>query len=105
MKTSSELIEDFQEQRRLVGYHTAKGAYSYLLSAAVRLIFIGWGITFLFRAAGCSQDDTDSSKWNPSGLVPLTDAKTGVQYLRSSSGLTPRLDRDGKVMVQAAEKP
>lgn len=45
---------------------------------------------------GLAKDDTDPPTGR-SGLILLTDAKTGCQYL-SRGGLTPRLDASGKHM-------
>ena len=42
-----------------------------------------------------TRDDSDS-KQSRSGLQVLTDEKTGLQYLRSKSGMTPRFDQNGK---------
>lgn len=83
------------------GYGLAKGAFRYLgyifcpiiillaLLMAGQAIF-GWGI-----------DDTDVSGWDRSGLRLHLDAKTGVQYLSDGKGgLTPRIDRDGNLLIQ-----
>lgn len=60
--------------------------------------WVGW------VAAGqyMSRDATDSPTGRRSGLSLKIDHGTGVHYLQSWSGsLTPRLDRDGKVVVEA----
>lgn len=44
-----------------------------------------------------SRDDSDPVNGR-SSLEVLTDHKTGLQYLRSTSGLSPRLDVNGKQM-------
>lgn len=43
------------------------------------------------------RDDSDA-KQSQSGLQVLTDEKTGLQYLRSKSGMTPRFCVNGKQM-------
>jgi len=86
MKTTTEIIEEFQERRWLIGYYTAKGACELIINNLCRIVIILWISSFLLRASGCFQDDTDASRWKPSGLKPLTDAKTGVQYLSDGNG-------------------
>lgn len=65
------------------------------LSAQILLIVLCLVVAqFLFR-----HDDTDASWFDHSGLKPLTDARTGCQYLKGSSGgLTPRIDGNGNHM-------
>lgn len=54
------------------------------------------GLLFYAIKPSLSRDDTDPGNGR-SGLVLLTDAGTGCQYLsRGSSSLTPRLDENGK---------
>lgn len=50
-------------------------------------------------------DSTDKSKWNRSGLVIYTDAKTGVQYLGKPGFFSPgtivlRVDKNGKPVTE-----
>jgi hypothetical protein len=53
-------------------------------------------IVAVILAGRGDRDDTDPPDGR-SGLSLYTDSKTGCQYLRAGiSGLTPRLDRDGK---------
>ena len=47
-------------------------------------------------------DDTDQANQR-SGMALHVDALTGCQYLRYSSGLTPRMGRDGKQICK--DKP
>jgi hypothetical protein len=42
-----------------------------------------------------STDNSDTSRWNRSGMGVHIDALTGCQYL-TSNGITPRLGADGK---------
>jgi len=48
-------------------------------------------------------DDTDTPPTR-SGIVPITDALTGCQYLRTPwpSSLTPRMGEDGKQICKRA---
>ncbi len=49
---------------------------------------------------GVDDSDYGGARHERSGLVVHTDALTGVQYLSSGSGLTPRMDRNGNVVVK-----
>ncbi len=66
-------------------------------------LWIGIGILvvmiggFFIGHMAASSDTTDMSRWNRSGLTVYTDQATGVQYLGTSNGLTPRIDKDGKL--------
>ncbi len=52
---------------------------------------------------GMGKDDSDSGS-KRSGMMVMTDYKTGVQYLMSPlGGLTPRLNEDGKPVIK--DKP
>jgi hypothetical protein len=50
------------------------------------------------------RDDTDGPK-KRSGLLLYVDRRTGVHYVRADafSGLTPRLDRDGRIICEPVE--
>ena len=48
----------------------------------------------LWNYSPFGRDDTDGEK--RSGMKVLVDAKTGCQYLGYNSGITPRLDDEGK---------
>lgn len=60
------------------------------------ICFIGW----LHDKLDIGWDDTDDvDKRIRSGVKPITDHKTGLQYLKTPfGGITPRLDADGKHM-------
>ena len=59
-------------------------------------------VLIVFLLSNWRRDDSDGAK--RSGLIVYTDNKTGVQYLGKVFGaLTPRLDKDGRV-VTVAEK-
>lgn len=63
-------------------------------------IFIAWIIIYWlaygwYGFTGCMQDSTDKNSWNRSGMRVYTDNATGVQYLSTGQGLTPRLNADG----------
>ena len=47
-----------------------------------------------------SRDDTDPGSWGArSGIAPVTDAKTGCQYLHTQGGgITPRMTPGGHHM-------
>lgn len=48
-------------------------------------------------------DDCDRSAWDRCGAAIVTDAKTGLQYLRTTGGgITPRLTIDGEQMQAGA---
>ena len=59
----------------------------FIVGAAVMWLFVG-----LFN----KPDDSDKSSWDRSGFAIMTDARTGLQYLKAGAALTPRLDVDGK---------
>jgi hypothetical protein len=44
---------------------------------------------------------TDKDFWHRSGVEIVTDYRTGVQYLKTASGITPRIDRDGVPVLGA----
>ena len=64
-------------------------------------IVLGWSLILIINKPSIlwfAKDDTDGKK--RSGFVVLVDYKTGIQYLMSAmGGITPRLDRDGKPMI------
>ena len=49
----------------------------------VGVVFLLWCLSGFF---GWTKDDTDTSKWNRSGLKILTDNRTGLQYLSDGKG-------------------
>ena len=85
------MISDYDK----IGYEFAKGFIRYISG----LIVIGAIIYFLFVIFQ-PLDSTDSGRFSRSGLVPLKDDVTGVWYLRSSNGLTPRLNADGTLYTK-----
>lgn len=69
--------------------------------AVAYILLCGLLVVILLNICGCIKtDDSDIDKWNRSGLRIYTDNKTGVQYLRAGNALTPRLDADGKLIVE-----
>jgi len=46
-------------------------------------------------------DATDKNRWTRSGLVLYTDYETGIQYVKGGllGGLSPRLDKNGEIML------
>lgn len=76
-----------KKQWQRIGYHLASGAG----------IYVGSVLFTIFLLQYCwPKDDTDRGWFHRSGLTPLTDHATGLQYLRSSNSLTPRLNREGQ---------
>ena len=81
-----------------IGYDLAKGFTSYIS----RLFIIGIILSTLYylicSKTGWGRDSTDADSWHPSGLKPLTDHATGVQYLSDGKGgLITRLNPDGSL--------
>ena len=53
-------------------------------------------IVVLVGKTPIGRDDSDPSDWGArSGFIVRTDSKTECQYLETSGGITPRLDRYG----------
>lgn len=70
----------------------AKWLGKFFLNAVVFFL----ATTMLLRFAS-NVDDSDLSRIDRSGMRPLTDHRTGCQYLTTPAGaLTPRLDGQGK---------
>ena len=63
---------------------------------AFGILVVGLAVSFISDMT-TARDDSDS-KQSRSDLRVLTDEKTGLQYLRSKSGMTPRFDVNGKQM-------
>lgn len=79
-------------QIRAFGFNFAIGLLNYVWMALIALI-AAVGIMNFFNLA---MDDSDFDGFNRSGVEVVTDYKTGWQYLKSSGGIIPRLDADGK---------
>lgn len=59
------------------------------------MLFFIVGVAMGFLPFG--RDDTDGEWPHRSGMSPMTDARTGCQYLRTADGgITPRLDGNGR---------
>lgn len=76
---------------------------SWLFTKAVLVFLAGLVLNYLINMTPIGRDDSDKSKWgSPDGrsdLKVVTDHKTHLQYLVTSSGtITPRLDASGKQM-------
>ena len=68
-----------------------------VLKVAGWLVVVCFLLSWLLLALGSGMDDTDSSRWNRSGVSVVTDHKTGLQYLRTpGGGITPRLGIGGE---------
>lgn len=91
-----------EEQKYLIekGKLFARGAISEIST----IILIGIFLLFIYSTFIRSTDDTDKSMWTRSGVTLITDYGTGVQYLYKDGQLTPRLDRNGKVMITDVSK-
>jgi len=62
-------------------------------------LVIGFALAFALSFLPINRDSTDPAWPGRSGLRPLTDAKTGCQYLATADGaLTPRLKANGEQM-------
>lgn len=61
-------------------------------------------VAFLFGGMG-KKNTTDISRWKRSGMIVLTDHKTGLQYLKAvGGGITPRLCVDGSYMTELSDR-
>lgn len=59
-------------------------------------LIIGLIVVWLLSLLPIGRDSTDGAWPRRSGVVVVTDAKTGCQYLRTpGGGITPRVDADG----------
>jgi len=83
-------IDESREARTI-----AQGVFYGLLYMLV-LVTISMWMSGVFRGiTGIGSDDCDKSAWHVCGANVITDAKTGLQYLSTGHGITPRLGRDG----------
>jgi hypothetical protein len=80
----------------------AKGIFKTIRELFMCCIF-AWILLWLFNMTTFGRDSTDPSYGSRSGFSIKTDAFTGCQYLDSSHGLTPRLDRNGKQICNIKE--
>lgn len=62
------------------------------------LIIVYFLVSLIISTLGIDTDDTDKDGFNRSGVVLVTDYKTGLQYLYRSGALIPRVDPQGKHM-------
>lgn len=69
-----------------------------LLLIAVVVLLVHWG--------NSTQDDSDKSSRERSGLKIFTDHRTGLQYLRGGlfGGITPRLGINGEHLRKQDDK-
>lgn len=63
-----------------------------------RRIVLCIALGVLLSQSPLGRDDTDDGMWGNgrSGMVPMTDAHTGCQYLSVSGGITPRMGVDNQ---------
>ena len=63
-----------------------------------KYLMFGLMVVWAIGKTPIGRDDTDAQSWGErSGMMPMTDARTGCQYLSvSGGGITPRLGRDGR---------
>ena len=66
------------------------------MGLAIGILVVALAVS-LINGLTTSRDDSDS-KHGRSNMQVLTDEKTGLQYLRSKSGMTPRFDANGQQM-------
>jgi hypothetical protein len=59
-------------------------------------------VNWFYKISPIGRDDTDEPGWfgERSDVVIVTDNATGLQYLKSDTGITPRLTSSGKQMVK-----
>ena len=68
------------------------------------LIVVGFAVDALINSSPIRRDDSDPGQWGVrSGMSVRTDCLTGLQYLATTSGLTPRLSTDGKQIRRACK--
>lgn len=73
-------------------------------ATVVGIVLLVWGIHWLVWLSATDADDP--SKYRLSGLTPMTDHRTGCQYLETFLGaLTPRLDVTGKPICGESNAP
>jgi len=83
-------IDESREARTI-----AHGVFYGVLYVLVVVIICMW-VSDVFRGiTGIGSDDCDKSAWHPCGADVVTDARTGLQYLKTPYGITPRVGRDG----------
>lgn len=73
------------------------------IAAGVALgVLISRGVAQAIQHGGFHRDDTDGPKTR-SGLVILTDHRTGVQYVSSQFGMAVRVDANGRPVTVRAK--
>lgn len=84
----------------MMGRELARGIFSYAL-ALVMVYLVAAGIYWIVATFfGIGLNDSDLNGRHRSGMEVYTDYKTGVQYLGTGKALTPRLDKDGNIIVR-----
>ena len=68
------------------GYDFAKGAFTYMGKIFIYIIILTLLFNLCRKTWGLGMDDSDTSKWERSGLRIHTDHKTGLQYLSDGNG-------------------
>ena len=80
-----------KSEYKKIGYEFAEGA----IICIGKWIIVGFCALSIFfvmmNLFEIGLDETDKNAWDRSGMGVYTDHKTGVQYLGTSNGLTPRL--------------
>ena len=79
--------EEYLKQAKIMAEEIAKA----LATRFMWIIFISVIISLILSNYISDTDSTDFSKSKRSGMEILIDAKTGIEYLSSKNGLTPRL--------------
>lgn len=65
----------------------------------MKVVLIVYFLSWALNQMPLGRDDTDAKTWGGgrSGMIPVTDALTGCQYLKvPGGGITPRLDAYGR---------
>jgi len=87
-----------------IGRSFAKGVVSVVGEMVVVFVVFLFAMRLIMGLTGIGVDSTDKSKWQRSGVELITDAKTGLQYLKTAGGgITPRLDANGNHMTEHGE--
>jgi len=75
-----------------VGFHMARGAIFQICVILIVASLLGQAYNYVFP----HRDDCDAADGTLCGMRVYTDARTNLQYLGNTSGITPRLGADGK---------
>jgi len=68
------------------GFELMSGASLYIALLFIVGVLISFGLNAIYLSCGIGIDDSDTSKWNRSGLKIHRDAKTGIEYLSDGRG-------------------